>query len=338
MISPEGGWALHEAATPPEPLHWVQADGVEVRQSHALLAPTAGLLMPNPWYRGMDEFPYAHAEVLNRGRRAAMLRRPAGWRAVDEPVLALANMDALEHRNYYHWMLLTLSRAVLADEAGLLTDRRLLVPAECSPWMLQSLALAGLGPERCLAYGRDEALRLSDARVVSPALLPSPGLVAPLRARLWRAAGLDPAQPPQPRRALYLTRQGENRRPLIEEAALAAQAEAMGFDVLAPETLSLTDQVRLFAEARAVVGASGAALTNLMWMQPGARVVVLTKEETAAPFWPDLARCNDLSLCWLTGRSPAHYRWAHLTNSPFSVRLDVAETALRWALDGTRPA
>ncbi len=338
MISPEGGWATHEAATPPEALHWVRADGVEVRQSHALQTPAAGLLMPNPWYRGMGEFPYAHAEVLNRGRRAATLRRPAAWRTVTEPVLALANMDALEHRNYYHWMLLTLSRAVLADQAGLLTDRRLLVPAECSPWMLESLALAGLGPERCLSYGRDEALRLSDARVVSPALLPSPGLVAPLRARLWAAAGLDPAQPPRPHRALYLTRQGENRRPLVEEAALAARAQALGFEVVAPETLSLTEQVRLFARARAVVGASGAALTNLMWMQPGARVVVITKEETAAPFWPDLARCNGLSLSWLTGRSPSAYRWAHLTNSPFSVRLDVAETALQWALDDTRPA
>ena len=40
-----------------------------------------------------------------------------------------------------------------------------------------------------------------------------------------------------------------------------------------------------------------------------------------------------LSLCWLTGRSPQAYRWAHLTNSPFSVRLEVAEAALRWALD-----
>lgn len=298
---------------------------------HALINAQGAMLAPSPWYTLFCQFPYDHVDVLNRGQQGAALRAPAATREVTEPVAVLANMDALEHRNYYHWMLLTLERIVHLLECGLLDERRLLLPAELPGWMQESLNLVGLPAERCLTYRQDERLLLRDALVASPSVFASPALLARLRERLWRAAGLDPAAPPAATRCLFISRRGENRRPLVEEEALTRLAEAQGYEVVEPGRMSLPEQVRLFAEARTVVGASGAALTNLLWMQPGGRVLVVFKEEGAVPFFVSLALMQGLHYRWLLGRNLPAYRMMNLGNSPYSVDLALAQRELAWA-------
>jgi len=72
------------------------------------------------------------------------------------------------------------------------------------------------------------------------------------------------ARTPGPER-IYVSRAGIHRRRLSNEVALLDGLAARGFSVISPETLGLEEQIRLFQDARVVVGVHGSALTNIVW-------------------------------------------------------------------------
>ncbi|WP_396267815.1 glycosyltransferase 61 family protein [Ideonella sp.] len=338
IASPDGRVRAAHFATLPAQLSSVQLQGLQVRHGHLLLTADGGLLLPHAWHRQMGAFPFPHPDLLSRGLGAATLREPPSMQRVSEPLLVLANLDATFHRNYYHWMVLTLARLHWAASQGLLHGRRVLLPAELSGWMVQSLKDAGTPPEAMRLYRQDEALVLDDALVLSPQEWASATQIDALRHTLWRAAGLNPADPPPPQRLLYLTRRGELRRPFAQEQAVADIAASLGFECVAPETLSLLEQVRLFAQARGIAGPPGAAFTNLMWAQAGTKVLTLFKEEINGPTFLDLSFIRSQQHRWLQGRSRPGFEHTSVVTSPYDIDLGLAERELRWVAAAGDPA
>lgn len=331
IISTEGVLSEHVHTTAPVSLEAVRLPDLQVRLSYGLVHPQAGMLRPHAWHRTMGEFPYPHPDVLGSSARGTSLRCPGTTRTVDVPVVVLANMDALEHRNYYHWMMLILPRILVAQDAGWLQGRQLLLPAELSSWMCGSLTDLGFTPAQWTTYTRDETLILNDALVISPLEFTSPTLLELLRKRLWQAAGLDVARPPLQSKRIFISRRSENRRPLMNEPAVMAHAESLGFEVVAPETLPLLDQVRLFASAGAVAGPPGAAFTNLAWSQAGTRVVAVYKPDVHLPTFVDISVIRGQRHRWLLGKPLPGFERASLVNTPYAVNIAHAHAALRWA-------
>jgi hypothetical protein len=307
---------------------------VRVRNLHLLIGPKAGVLKPHAWHLQMGEFPYPHPNVLARGDQGTVLRRAGLWKRLDEPLVVLANMDAPFHRNYYHWMVLTLTRIQALAANGILKTRKLLLPRELTGWMLSSLRDIGLDESRIRWYTAEDDLRLTDAVVASPAEFASPTLVDGLRRTLMKAAGLDPDAPPRPERLIYLARRGETRRPMVEAEQVIDIAEQLGFEIVAAETFSLLDQVRLFASARGIAGPPGAAFTNLMWAPAGARVLTLFKQDINGPTFFDLTFLRGQQHRWLQARSIAGFESVSIVTSPFSVDVALARRELQWVKDG----
>jgi capsular polysaccharide biosynthesis protein len=75
-------------------------------------------------------------------------------------------------------------------------------------------------------------------------------------------------------RLLYVTRgSGPNTRRLVDEEMLWLRLERRGFVRVDPGAMSVRDQIDHFAAAEVIVGLHGAALTNLVFGQPGVRVL-----------------------------------------------------------------
>ncbi|MGM9487170.1 glycosyltransferase 61 family protein [Ideonella sp. YS5] len=308
---------------------------LRVRNLHLLVTPRGGVLKPHAWHLQMGEFPYPHPNVLARGEQGTVLRRAGLWKRLDEPLVVLANMDAPFHRNYYHWMVLTLTRIQALAANGILKTRKLLLPKELTGWMLGSLRDIGLDESRIRWYTAEDDLRLTDAVVASPAEFASPTLVEGLRRTLMKSAGLDPQAPPAGERLIYLARRGETRRPMVEAERVIDIAEELGFEIVAAETFSLLDQVRLFASARGIAGPPGAAFTNLMWAPAGARVLTLFKQDINGPTFFDLSFLRGQQHRWLQARSIAGFESVSIVTSPFSVDLALARRELQWVKDGS---
>jgi hypothetical protein len=99
-------------------------------------------------------------------------------------------------------------------------------------------------------------------------------------------------------RAIYIQRPSGRVRSPDNQAALISKLVAKGFEVVSPEQLSFAEQVRLFQSAAIVVAPSGAALANMLWMQPGTTVIVLAPRHPykAYPYWEQLAASAQLNL------------------------------------------
>ncbi|MEM6972414.1 MAG: glycosyltransferase family 61 protein [Pseudomonadota bacterium] len=87
------------------------------------------------------------------------------------------------------------------------------------------------------------------------------------------AFGITPSV--RPERLLYLSRRDAGIRRIRNEEALEAMLARHGFESVTATDYDHAGQVRLFGEARAVIGAHGAGLTNIIFMAPGGALMEL---------------------------------------------------------------
>jgi capsular polysaccharide biosynthesis protein len=85
---------------------------------------------------------------------------------------------------------------------------------------------------------------------------------------------------------IYVSRKGlaQNRR-LINENDLLRTIQGLGFQVVKPECLSLADQIRTFKDAKVVLGAFGAGLTNMLFSRAPSMILELQDPIFAPRYW-----------------------------------------------------
>lgn len=175
--------------------------------------------------------------------------------------------------NYGHFLIDCLPALWAARQAGALDSHPAVAPP-LLPWQAQLLALM-LGDDAPMpAVIEAPVARLGEA-VYATAMDhflhdPGPPLDA-VRARILAHAAItdDPAAPTR----IYVSRLGSLKRVLVNEAELEVALEARGFTIVRPEALSVRDQIALFHRAEVVVAPAGAALANVLFCKPGAKVI-----------------------------------------------------------------
>ncbi|HTY87899.1 MAG TPA: glycosyltransferase family 61 protein [Candidatus Acidoferrum sp.] len=83
----------------------------------------------------------------------------------------------------------------------------------------------------------------------------------------------------KPSRKIYLPRLSTQVRRIINADQVEALMRARGLEFIYPHEFSFPEQVELFSSAQLVVGATGAAFSNLVFMQPGTRAVIFSPKQ-----------------------------------------------------------
>jgi|GEM_PF-6113959 len=217
-------------------------DGRLVTDSGVVVTPEGDLVLETLW----DEY--------HLGRNFA---RPPRLRKPTPIPGTVASLVSLWSGTYYHWMLEGLPRLAVLEAAGHM-DVRVVVAEQLTRFQRQSLEIAGVGEERLVPFVNEHISADVLVWAAAPAFSgnPTPFTVDWLRTRMRGSS-------PRRHRRLYVSR-ADNRR-VANEDALVAMLEPYGFETVRPETLSLREQVQLFAAAEAVVAAHGAGLTNIVF-------------------------------------------------------------------------
>lgn len=263
---PPGHWVFEREATydvPPRFVLEIQ-DGTTVGEYAATITPGGRLDFETSRYFG-----------VTRWREHPLFLRP--WLPSPTPVagtlLDLTSPGATS--NYYHFVMDVLPRYGIARSA--LPDLRpdlVHVPHQLG-YQKQLLALTGIDRHRLVQPHHRQALRAETLVVPSH---PNDELAAPRWVVDWLRDHLraTPHAQAAPRRRLYVTRGDRPRtRRYVQEPDLWPELERRGFERLDPGTLTVQEQIDRFASAQLVVGPHGAALTNLVFAQPGTAVVEL---------------------------------------------------------------
>lgn len=183
---------------------------------------------------------------------------------------------------YCHWLLEELPRLLVLAEA----DRPTLIAHTRTPFIRDAFAL-GAWRGRMLAAGRHTHFECE--QLVVPGLIGRPGFPTPRMAELLQAFAaplLRHSDAAGAGERLYITREGAERRRVVNEAALWPRLEARGFVKVRLEALPWSEQVNAFARAREIVAPHGAGLANLVFCRPGVRVVEFFNPAYVNPsFW-----------------------------------------------------
>lgn len=224
------------------------------------------------------------------------------WVAADPAqVKVRESADALAGRWLYgghwiqhfgHFVIETLSTLWPTGEepAGLVFHKYLRRPVQREEWMLRLLELAGYGGLAVEVVTGRRSLRVEQLVVPSRSVVAN-GWGHPQAREVWERVAA-PYSGGGPRR-VFLTRtafhedqrrrDGRRVRSTPErDQALDRAFAAVGFEVVAPETLSIEDQLRLVASAEVLAGGSGSALHLSAFAPRGARVLEIGDSRSPA--------------------------------------------------------
>lgn len=189
----------------------------------------------------------------------------------------VAYLSNVEPTNYYHWMCRTLPLLRLYQTYFDLNEIDCFYIGQfpLANFHTASLERAGIAPEKILqkACTADKIIAAFTSRTsfcgAAPVLKENYRFIKSLF-----QTDIEMGQLAQKKR-IYVTRGNVKRRKVLNEDQVIQLLEQYGFETVSMDGKSLQEQISLFANAEAIVAPHGAALTNLLFIQPGTKVIEL---------------------------------------------------------------
>jgi capsular polysaccharide biosynthesis protein len=177
---------------------------------------------------------------------------------------------------YGHWLLEGMPKLLLLRQmAHHLPPLRIALPRSIGTWV--SAWIEQILPDAIIETYDDRRTYLHCRTLLMPTLLTDPEhyLFHPELGRLL--ANLQPPVTPNTRRSrLYVSRVAPSLfRHFANQAEIEEIAMREGLELVKPETLSMAEQIALFARADLIVGEFGSAMHNALFSPPGTVVFCL---------------------------------------------------------------
>ena len=188
---------------------------------------------------------------------------------------------------YFHWIMDVLPRIRLAREAGYDPNSfdHILVNGLDQPFQGETLAHLKISHKKCLYFSdRESAYELDEA--VLPSLPGVPGAVPAESVHYLQC--LYEGEKSGTTKKIFLGRGDAKHRAMNHEVKIAEELKKRGFQSVDCGRLSVKEQAEFFGSAEVVVGAHGAALTNLVFCRAGATVIELFSPRYVNPCYRDL--------------------------------------------------
>jgi len=184
---------------------------------------------------------------------------------IEEPAAVLA---APGYDSYYHWLLQILPRIHLLQSVQPLLEHYI-IPKNAGEKFVASLKTLGIDEKHLYPIGHGEKVQCSQLFV--PSIPSNEGAIPHWVIDFLRRQFLDESYAPERKKKLYVVR-GNRRRRVLNEDLVVSAVSKLGFEPVAGENLSVSQQARIFSEASMIIGAHGAGLTNIVFAE-GAKVV-----------------------------------------------------------------
>ena len=196
----------------------------------------------------------------------------------------VAVLSGLSGNVYFHWMVDILPRLEILKIHGIDLEEIdwFLVNSYQQPFQRESLKILGIPEEKILESDRHPYIQAKQLIVPSfPGYLgwlPSWGLEFQRRVFLERIKQERKTENKPtnfyPQR-IYISRNNSRYRRVFNEEEVISKLSQLGFVYIEPESMTLTEQIAIFAHAKVVIAAHGSGLTNIMFCRPGTKVIEL---------------------------------------------------------------
>ncbi|MGL5062290.1 MAG: glycosyltransferase family 61 protein [Microcoleus sp.] len=139
-----------------------------------------------------------------------------------------------------------------------------------------------------------------------------------------------PLQKCEAKRKIYISRAGKRR--VKNEIEVKEVLQQFGFEILEDISRPVDEQIRIFQEAAVVVGPHGAGFTNLLWCQPGTKVIEFFNGGYTPPYFYYISQILGLDYSYMVEPTSDPEHWS-LEAYHMTVDTEVLKRELKKMLD-----
>jgi len=243
--------------------------------------------------------------------------------------------------NYFHWLLEALPRLWVVDQYPEY-DAVPLVVDQLLPQQLASLSLLNKKNRDIISLKLGEACQIENLiypsglsyahdNYHSPITHENDFVISPQAIRYLRDNYAGLMKTPRPNKKLFISRTHlGNKRRLVNDEEVGQFLAKRGFEIIHPEHLNFDQQVAIFSEASVIIGASGAALANIVFAPQNCQVFVLSanNQRVNIALFTTIASVIHLNLCYIFGQDKIIDPYSQAHNS-FFMEMELLEGALK---------
>ena len=121
-------------------------------------------------------------------------------------------------------------------------------------------------------------------------------------------------------RKIFISRKNTDNSRLVNEKEVQKICTDYNFEVVYPETMSLREQVNLFSTAEYILGATGAAFTNLIYASPKTKVLCIIPKEFEYYGYSTIAHILGLKCLFIDAKVVENRK--HLSTKKYKVNIN----------------
>lgn len=241
---------------------------------------------------------YEAAQVGGDGIRRGYIRS-SKLRRVRGAVMPLM-FTPLLHKWHSHFMIQCLPRTRIVRD--LAEEVSILLPYDLRRKQLEMLELLGFGNERIVKMEPGELIQAETLYYPWPWRLAFTEYSAAVYDEI--ASKVEVSHISTPKRILISRESRKSWRNLINyDAVRQMLVEDYGFEVVAPEKLTLAEEIATYANAEIVVGAEGAGMYGAVFSNKTTKYITICDEDYVMPILGSLAAVRDFEIGYVFGES-----------------------------------
>ncbi len=246
---------------------------------------------------------------------------PAAYYIQGKVVLLTARWS----QNYYHWMFDSLPRLqIMRDYHIDLEDiDKFVVIGDQKQFQQETLNFLGIPTHKIITNEQYPHIQ-------------GENLIVPIGAgwnrfssNFLRQTFLPNQNLENPKDRIYISRKKAQRRHVINEDKVMQLLAPYGFKPVILESMSVQEQVLLFAKAKFVIGPHGAGLANIVFCQPGTKVIEFLSPIYQMPYYREISQYVDLDYYSLIGDGVPHSQTSIIAD--INVNIDLLQKILKSA-------
>jgi hypothetical protein len=215
-----------------------------------------------------------------------------------------------ESQNYYHWLNDVLPRIRLyADVLGQVDH--FCIASNVPQTFIDFLKDFGIPTEKILLVNDREKLHFDHLYVAS--LPGSEGRSPQWAVGYLREKLVKSPQNLPPSKKIYFKRGDGTERKILNESAIITLLQNKGFEIIDPGSLGIEEQVSLMQQAKIIVSAHGAALSNLLFSGDDTTVIELfSPDYFRTDCYYTLSSIRKLNYWYIVGDKPPGANWGDI--------------------------
>lgn len=248
----------------------------------------------------------------------------------------LAVLTAQCSFNYFHWMFDVLTKLRMLETSTEKIDRFVInrgkyYSPEACRYQDESLRLLGIPKEKVIECTEETNIQASKLIVSSmagyTAYVPKDACDY-IRNTFLHKLALNPVKK---RKKIFITREDAVHRRLLNESEVYKELKNYGFEFVNLYHLSFEEKIKVFHSAEIVVSSHGAGLTNIIFCEPGTKVIELFTPTYKIPCFHTISSYMNLDYYYIIGEKVEEKKNRSTHSDPILINVEKLKKTLELA-------